>query len=143
MAQDAELVKRIQLAQATADFEAALQRYASLLDRINGKEDGTTLKLIVKVLKEDVGLPIHNIPSDFHAREIQVALAQLEAAVNRSFEIHEDEIVLLEKQVKAYGKTLNKLNRQNYHIVKIIGRPTSGHQHQSAWNRTRSNPKLR
>ena len=66
MAQDEKLWKQIRLLQATEEFEAALRRYASLMDEINGREDGETLKLIVKVLKEDVGLPIHNIPSEFH-----------------------------------------------------------------------------
>lgn len=99
MAQDEQLWKQIRLLQATEEFEAALRRYASLMDEINGNEDGTTLKRIVKVLKEDVGLPIHNIPSEFHAEELQTALVQLQAAIGQRFEIHEDEIVLLEKQV--------------------------------------------
>lgn len=143
IAQDKNLYKQIRLLQATEEFEAALRRYASLMDEINGNEDGTTLKLIVKVLKEDVGLPIHNIPSEFHAEELQTALAQLQAAIGQRFEIHEDEIVLLEKQVEAYNKAQRKLNKQNYHTVKTIGRPIPGHQHQPAWNRIRSNPKLR
>lgn len=67
MAQDEKLWKQIRLLQATEEFEAALRRYASLMDE----------------------------------------------------------------------------NKQNYHILKTIGRPIPGHQHQSAWNRTRSNPKLR
>lgn len=143
MAQDENLYKQIRLLQATEEFEAAIRRYASLMDEINGNEDGTTLKLIVKVLKEDVGLPIHNIPSEFHAEELQTALAQLQVAIGQRFEIHEDEIVLLEKQAEAYNKAQKKLNKQNYHKVKTIGRPIPGHQHQPAWNRTRSNPKLR
>lgn len=143
IAQDENLYKQIRLLQATEEFEAALRRYASLMDEINGDEDGTTLKLIVKVLKEDVGLPIHNIPSEFHTEELQTALVQLQAAIGQRFEIHEDEIVLLEKQAEAYNKAQRKLNKQNYHKVKTIGRPIPGHQHQPAWNRTRSNPKLR
>lgn len=148
IAQDENLYKQIRLLQATEEFEAAIRRYASLMDEINGNEDGTTLKLIVKVLKEDVGLPIHNIPSEFHTEELhteelQTALVQLQAAIGQRFEIHEDEIVLLEKQAEAYNKTQRKLNKQNYHKVKTIGRPIPGHQHQPAWNRTRSNPKLR
>lgn len=143
IAQEEKLYKQIRLLQATEEFEAALRRYASLMDEINGNEDGTTLKLIVKVLKEDVGLPIHNIPSEFHTEELQTALAQLQPAIGQRFEIHEDEIVLLEKQAEAYNKAQKKLNKQNYHKVKTIGRPIPGHQHQPAWNRTRSNPKLR
>lgn len=143
IAQDENLYKQIRLLQATEEFEAAIRRYASLMDEINGDEDGTTLKLIVKVLKEDVGLPIHNIPSEFHTEELQTALVQLQAAIGQRFEIHEDEIVLFEKQAEAYNKAQRKLNKQNYHKVKTIGRPIPGHQHQPAWNRTRSNPKLR
>lgn len=143
IAQDENLYKQIRLLQATEEFEAAIRRYASLMDEINGNEDGTTLKLIVKVLKEDVGLPIHNIPSEFHTEELQTALVQLQAAIGQRFEIYEDEIVLLEKQAEAYNKAQRKLNKQNYHKVKTIGRPIPGHQHQPAWNRTRSNPKLR
>lgn len=143
MAQDEKLWKQIQLLQATEEFEAALRRYASLMDEINGNEDGTTLKLIVKVLKEDAGLPIHNIPSEFHVEELQNALTQLQAAIQQRFEIHEDEIILLEKQVDAFKKVIKKQNKQNYPKVKTIGRPIPGHQHQPAWNRTRSNPKLR
>ncbi len=143
IAQDEKLWNQIRLLQATEEFEAALRRYASLMDEINGREDGETLKLIVKVLKEDVGLPIHNIPSEFHTEELQNALAQLQAAIGQRFEIHEDEIVLFEKQAEVYNKAQRKLNKQNYHKVKTIGRPIPGHQHQPAWNRTRSNPKLR
>ena len=143
MAKDEKLWKQIQLLQATEEFEAALRRYASLMDEINGNEDGTTLKLIVKVLKEDVGLPIHNIPSEFHTEELQNALVQLQEAIQQRFEIHEDEIILLEKQVDAFKKVIKKQNKQNYPKVKTIGRPIPGHQHQPAWNRTRSNPKLR
>lgn len=143
IAQDENLYKQIRLLQATEEFEAAIRRYASLMDEINDNEDGTTLKLIVKVLKEDVGLPIHNIPSEFHTKELQTALVQLQAAIGQRFEIHEDEIVLLEKQAEAYNKAQRKLNKQNYHKVKTIGRPIPGHQHQPAWNRTRSNPQLR
>lgn len=143
MAQDEKLWKQIRLLQATEEFEAALRRYASLMDEINGREDGETLKLIVKVLKEDVGLPIHNIPSEFHTEELQNALAQLQEAIQQRFEIHEDEIVFLQKQVETFKKAIRKQNKQNYHILKTIGRPIPGHQHQSAWNRTRSSPKLR
>lgn len=104
MAQDENLFKQIRFVQATAEFEAALRHYASLVDEINGNEDGTTLKRIVKVLKEDVGLPIHDIPLEFHTEELQNALAQLQAAIGQRFEIHEDEMVLLEKQAEAYKK---------------------------------------
>nr|DAU82697.1 MAG TPA: outer membrane protein assembly factor [Caudoviricetes sp.] len=127
---------------AFSSCERVAPNYAGVLMENYGK-DGTTLKLIVKVLKEDAGLPIHNIPSEFHVEELQTALAQLQAAIGQRFEIHEDEIVLLEKQAEAYKKAHRKLNKQNYHKVKTIGRPIPGHQHQPAWNRTRSNPKLK
>lgn len=141
--EDKDLFKQIRLVQATAEFEVALRRYASLLDEINDREDGESLKLIVKILKEDAGIPIHNISSEFHAEELQIALTQLQAAIGQRFEIHKNEIVLLEKQVKAYKKSHRKLNKQNYHKVNNIGRPIPGHQYQSAWNRARSNPRLR
>lgn len=91
--------------------------------------------MAVRFIETTADKSAHNI--------LKMELAQLQEAIQQRFEIHEDEIVFLQKQVETFKKAIRKQNKQNYHILKTIGRPIPGHQHQSAWNRTRSNPKLR
>lgn len=153
-----ELPMRVRLLEATIELKSALQRYATLIDQIEGRKGGTTIRMINRVLQDCVGLPIHNVVFDEfddsvyaeQTKRLHEALEQLAIATGQVVQISIDDYIIdVKSQMEAIGKQLGQKckrkagQKQTYPKVKTKCNPIPGYTRKTVWNRTRSNPKLR
>ncbi len=116
------------LAEAFADFSHSVEE---------------NIKLIAAVIAGDKGLPIRNIISaDGNTELLERAYMEIINHYPETFWIGDDAIIFLEdtRRLKKRHKS-SKVYSERYNNVKC--KPVKGFVSRSAWNRTRSNPKLR
>ena len=124
------------------EMDVAIRKLATAFEGFSERVE-ITIKQIAELLTSDVGLPIRNIiPAGYYPEDIATAYMELINRYPETFEIGDDVVLYLtdtrklKKRQKSAFIPKERHNNIKYKTVKGFAR-------KPAWNRTRSNPKLR